>query len=59
MYQSAVPEALKKVGTITFVAEYAQNDKALYEFRLPVKRMYVKHFHIMIMQSPTQQLNRS
>jgi len=40
MYQSAVPEALKKVGTITFVAEYAQNDKALYEFRLPVKRMY-------------------
>ena len=40
MYQSAVPEALKKVGTIIFVVEYAQNDKAVYEFRLPVKRMY-------------------
>ena len=41
MYRSNVPEALKKVGTITFIAEYAQTAKADFQFILPVKGMEI------------------
>ena len=41
MYSSNVPEALKKVGTITFNAEYAQTAKADFQFILPVKGMEI------------------
>ena len=41
MYSSNVPEALKKVGTVTFNAEYAQTAKADFQFILPVKGMTI------------------
>ena len=41
MYSSNVPEALKKIGTVTFNAEYDQTDKADFQFILPVKGMTI------------------
>ncbi|KAL5271418.1 hypothetical protein ACHWQZ_G001906 [Mnemiopsis leidyi] len=38
LFKSAVPEALKKVGTVTFTAKYSQNAEASSQFVLPVKQ---------------------